>query len=68
VISLRFEEPQVELGENAEAGKGKNGDRSASELFRDYYQRKKKVEPEPQLVALFERLYQEASTVSDSGD
>lgn len=65
VISLRFEEPAAELGENAEAEKGKSGDRSASELFRDYYQRKKKTDPEPQLVSLFERLYQEASTVSD---
>lgn len=65
VISLRFAEPQAVDEGSEETGKRGNGDRSASELFRDYYQRKKKTDPEPQLVSLFERLYQEASTVSD---
>jgi DNA repair protein SbcD/Mre11 len=65
VISLRFEEPQEESAENGETEKRGSGDRPAVELFRDYYKVKKKTEPEPQLVALFERLYQEASTASD---
>lgn len=68
VISLRFEEPQGVDEGNGEAGKRGNGDRSASELFRDYYQRKKKTDPEPQLVSLFERLYQEASVSSETAD
>lgn len=68
VISLRFEEPQGVDEGNGEAGKRGNGDRSASELFRDYYQRKKKTDPEPQLVSLFERLYQEASVSSETVD
>lgn len=68
VISLRFEEPQAVDEGNGEAGKRGNGDRSASELFRDYYQRKKKTDPEPQLVSLFERLYQEASVSSETAD
>lgn len=68
VISLRFEEPHIETEGNGETGKRGNGDRSASELFRDYYQKKKKTDPEPQLVALFERLYQEASTADETGD
>jgi exonuclease SbcD len=68
VISLRFEESQADAAGNGRSEKQGTGDRSASELFRDYYQRKKKVDPEPQLVALFERLYQEASTSSESGD
>ncbi len=65
VISLRFEEPQAVAEGNGETGKRGNGDRSASELFRDYYQKKRKADPEPQLLALFERLYQEAATASD---
>lgn len=65
VISLRFEEPQEESARNGETEKRGSGDRPAVELFRDYYKVKKKTEPEPQLVALFERLYQEASTASD---
>lgn len=68
VISLRFEEPQAVDEGNGETGKRGNGDRSASELFRDYYQRKKKTDPEPQLVSLFERLYQEASVSSETAD
>jgi DNA repair protein SbcD/Mre11 len=68
VISLRFEEPQATSEGNGETEKRGNGDRSASELFRDYYQRKKKTDPEPQLVALFERLYQEAAASSEAGD
>jgi exonuclease SbcD len=68
VISLRFEEPKTDSGENGKTEQWGNGDRSASELFRDYYQRKKKSEPEPQLMALFERLYHEASTASENDD
>ncbi len=68
VIALRFEESQKESEGNGEAERRGNGDRSASELFRDYYQKKKKIAPEPQLVALFERLYQEASTANESED
>lgn len=68
VISMRFEETQLEERGNGETEKWGNGNRSASELFRDYYQRKRKMDPEPQLVALFERLYQEASTAKEGED
>ena len=68
VISLRFEEPQEASAGNGETEKRGSGDRPAVELFRDYYKVKKKTEPEPQLVALFERLYQEASTADETGD
>jgi exonuclease SbcD len=68
VISLRFEEPQNDSDGDGETEKRGVSDRSASELFRDYYQKKKKAEPEPQLIALFERLYQEASTAQESND
>lgn len=68
VISLRFEEPQTTAEGNGETGKRGHSDRSASELFRDYYQKKRKADPEPQLLALFDRLYQEASTAGESRD
>lgn len=69
VISLRFEEPPTETAiGNGETGKWGHGDRPAVELFRDYCKAKKKMEPEPQLIALFERLYQEAATASETGD
>ena len=65
VVALRFEEPQAGKGENGEPGNRGTGDRPAAELFRDYYKTKRKAEPDPQLITLFERLYQEASTASD---
>ena len=63
VVSLRFEETQVRdsVGETAHNPK----ERPAAELFTDYYKSKRGTEPEPQLVALFERLYQEVSTARD---
>ena len=63
IVSLRFEETQVSdsSGETAHNPK----ERPAAELFTDYYKSKRGSEPEPQLVALFERLYQEVSTARD---
>ena len=63
VVSLRFEETQANdsVGETAHNPK----ERPAAELFTDYYKSKRGAEPEPQLVALFERLYQEVSTARD---
>jgi exonuclease SbcD len=65
VIALRFAEPQGGIGGIGESESRRTGDRPAKELFSDYYKIKRKTEPEPQLIALFERLYQEASTASD---
>jgi len=65
VISLRFEEPQAGPDTNGETGNRRNGDRPATELFSDYYKTKRKADPEPELVALFARLYQEVSAASD---
>lgn len=63
VVSLRFEEMSASDsgGETARNPK----ERPAAELFTDYYKSKRGAEPEPQLVALFERLYQEVSTARD---
>lgn len=62
VIALRFEEPQQagdeRIGQSDNRGLG---DRPASELFSDYYKLKRKNDPDPQLVALFDRLYREES-------
>jgi exonuclease SbcD len=65
VISLRFAEPQEEATTNGERDHKSHVDRPAGELFREYYKSKRKTDPEPQLMALFERLYQEASTARD---
>jgi hypothetical protein len=65
VISLRFEESQAGPDRHGESGNRRNGDRTAAELFSDYYKTKRKADPEPELVALFARLYQEASTADD---
>jgi exonuclease SbcD len=65
VIALRFEEPQEAATMNSERDQRSQVDRPAGELFREYYKSKRKTDPEPQLLALFERLYQEASTTGD---
>lgn len=63
VVSLRFEDTQTR---DAGSGALRNpSERPAAELFTDYYKSKRNAEPEPQLVALFERLYQEVSTARD---
>ena len=68
VISLRFAEPQEETTSSDGRDYRSQADRPAGELFREYYKSKKKTDPEPQLMALFERLYQEAATASETGD
>ncbi len=61
VVSFRFEDTQ-----SRDAGReALHSQRPAAELFTDYYQTRRKATPEPQLVALFERLYREVSTDSD---
>ena len=65
VIALRFEEPGEREERNGETGNRRIGDRPATELFSDYYKLKRKADPDPQLLALFDRLYQEESTVKD---
>lgn len=67
VISLRFEEAQDVITSSGDTDRRSHVDRPAGELFREYYKSKKKTDPEPQLLALFERLYQEASTAGESG-
>ena len=63
VVSLRFEDAQASEAEN---GPVQNpSERPAAELFSDYYKSRRSAEPEPQLVALFERLYREVSTARD---
>ena len=63
VVSLRFEDTQTR---GSVSGAVHNpSERPAAELFTDYYKSKRGAEPEPQLVALFERLYQEVSTARD---
>ena len=63
VVSLRFEATQAR---DLEKGEVQNpSERPAAELFTDYYKSKRNVDPEPQLIALFERLYQEVSTARD---
>ena len=63
VVSLRFEDTQTRDSVNGVVHNP--SERPAAELFRDYYKSKRNAEPEPQLVALFERLYQEVSTARD---
>jgi DNA repair protein SbcD/Mre11 len=65
VISLRFAEPQEAATTNNDKDQRSCADRPAGELFREYYKSKRRAEPDPQLLALFERLYQEASTARD---
>lgn len=65
VLLVRSAEPQGEATLGSERDYRSQADRPAGELFREYYKSKKKTDPEPQLMALFERLYQEASTASD---
>ena len=63
VVSLRFEDTQPkDAGSRAIQNPS---ERPAAELFTDYYKSRRNAEPEPQLVALFERLYQEVSATSD---
>ena len=63
VVSLRFEEASASDSVSEAVHNPK--ERPAAELFSDYYKSKRGAEPEPQLVALFERLYQEVSTARD---
>src|SRR5215813_2675731 len=65
VISVRFAESQEAGTTNNDKDQRSYADRPAGELFREYYKSKRKTDPGPQLMALFERLYQEASTASD---
>ena len=65
VIALRFEELETRNGGNGNMGTRGNGDRPARELFTDYYRTKRKNDPDPQLLALFDKLYQEESTAKD---
>jgi DNA repair protein SbcD/Mre11 len=65
VLALRFEELETLNGKNGHSGIGRHGDRPARELFTDYYRTKRKNDPDPQLLALFDRLYQEESTAKD---
>jgi phosphoglycolate phosphatase-like HAD superfamily hydrolase len=68
VIKVLFAEPQEATTTNSERDRRSHADRPAGELFREYYKSRKNVDPEPQLMALFERLYQEAATASETGD
>jgi exonuclease SbcD len=68
VIALRFEEPQVGNTGNGEPEHRRVGDRPATELFSDYYKLKRKNDPDPQLLALFDRLYREESRGDETGD
>lgn len=63
VVSLRFEDAQT--GETESQAIHNPSERPAAELFTDYYKSRRKAEPEPQLVALFERLYREVGTARD---
>ena len=63
VVSLRFEDAQASEAENEPVQNP--SERPAAELFSDYYKSRRSAEPEPQLVALFERLYREVSTARD---
>ena len=65
VSVLRFAEPEGREERNGETGTRRIGDRPAMELFSDYYKLKRKTDPDPQLLALFDRLYREESTVHD---
>jgi exonuclease SbcD len=61
VVSIRIEEPDVKQTQYVSLLK----DRPAREIFSDYYKAKRKADPNPQLVALFDRLYQEVNTSTD---
>lgn len=61
VVSIRFEEPDVKQTQYDSSLR----DRSATEIFNEYYKTKRKADPDPQLVNLFERLHQEVLTASD---
>lgn len=65
VLVLRFEDPSGKEERKGETGNRRIGDRPATELFSDYYERKRKSKPDPQLLALFDRLYREESTAKD---
>jgi DNA repair protein SbcD/Mre11 len=68
VISLRFAESQEAATTNGDENHSSRADRPAAELFREYYKSKRKVDPEPQLMELFARLYQEASTAQEQAE
>ena len=63
VVSLRFAEAQANDSDGEAVHNPK--ERPPAELFTDYYKSRRNAEPEPQLVALFERLYREVSTARD---
>ena len=63
VVSLRFEDAQA--GEADSQAIHNPSERPAAELFSDYYKSRRRAEPEPQLVALFKRLYREVGTARD---
>ena len=63
VVSLRFEDASANDSDGEAVHNPK--ERPPAELFTDYYKSKRNAQPEPQLVALFERLYQEVSTARD---
>ena len=65
VIALRFEELEAKNGGNGSTGARDHGNRPARELFTDYYRAKRKHDPAPHLLALFDKLYQEESTRGD---
>jgi hypothetical protein len=65
VIAMRFEEREEENEGRGERGNGRIGNKPATELFEEYYKNKHKADPDPQLMALFDRLYQEESTAKD---
>lgn len=67
VIALRFEETETEKrgGRSLSDNSVSAGERPAAELFSDYYKTKRKADPQPELLALFDRLYQEVSTAAD---
>jgi DNA repair protein SbcD/Mre11 len=68
VISLRFAEPAETATSNGDEDHANRVDRPAAELFREYYKSKRKIDPEPQLMELFARLYQEASTAQEQAE
>ena len=61
VVSIRFEEPTAKPASTAPSLKS----RPPKEIFSEYYKTKRKADPDPQLVNLFERLYQEVITSPD---
>ena len=65
VIALRVEEIETKNGGHGKTGKWGNRDRPAREWFTEYYRTKRKNDPDPQLLALFDKLYQEESTAKD---